>query len=66
MPSWGGRIAEYQIWWLVAYVRSMSGLASSTAATGRGDHMRANPPENSTGPGKPVDSSVPRSVEGPL
>jgi cytochrome c oxidase cbb3-type subunit III len=26
MPSWGGRIPEYQIWQLVTYVRSLNGL----------------------------------------
>ena len=26
MPSWGGRIPEYQIWELVSFVRSLSGL----------------------------------------
>jgi cytochrome c oxidase cbb3-type subunit 3 len=66
MPSFGGRIPEYQIWWIVAYVRSMSGLASKGAATGRDDHMRSNPPENSQGAEKPVNSSVPRAAEGPL
>ena len=25
MPSWGGRIPEYQIWQLVSFVRSLSG-----------------------------------------
>jgi cytochrome c oxidase cbb3-type subunit III len=29
MPSWGGRIPEYQIWQLVAYVRSMAGLEAA-------------------------------------
>jgi cytochrome c oxidase cbb3-type subunit 3 len=66
MPTFGGRIPEYQIWWLVAYVRSMSGLASQGAATGRDDHMRSNPPENSRGKENPVNSSVPRGAEGPL
>jgi cytochrome c oxidase cbb3-type subunit 3 len=32
MPAYGGRIAEYQLWQIVAYVRSMSGLNESTAA----------------------------------
>lgn len=26
MPSWGGRIPEYQIWQIIAFVRSMNGL----------------------------------------
>jgi cytochrome c oxidase cbb3-type subunit 3 len=41
MPSFSGRIPEYEVWELVAYVRSMSGLTSQTAASGRGDEMRS-------------------------
>jgi cytochrome c oxidase cbb3-type subunit 3 len=32
MPAFGGRIVEYQIWQIVAYVRSLSGLDTDTAA----------------------------------
>jgi len=32
MPAYGGRIVEYQIWQIVAYVRSMSDLDKDTAA----------------------------------
>jgi cytochrome c oxidase cbb3-type subunit 3 len=39
MPSWGGRIPEYQIWQIVAYVRSLSGQEPSFAAPARSDHM---------------------------
>ena len=45
MPSFGGKIAEQQIWQLVAYVRSMSGLASATASPGRDDALSAKEPE---------------------
>lgn len=44
MPSFGGRIAAYQIWEIVAYVRSLSGLVSPDAASGRSDHMEVRPP----------------------
>ena len=47
MPAFEGRIPAYQIWQLVAYVRSMSGLGSRNAAPGRQDHMRGEPPQNS-------------------
>jgi cytochrome c oxidase cbb3-type subunit 3 len=60
MPSWGGRIPAYQIWQLVAYVRSLSGLVPKDAAPGRDDHMKANPPENSTKPERPVNSAPPK------
>jgi cytochrome c oxidase cbb3-type subunit III len=39
MPSFGGKIAEYQVWQITAYVRSMSGLAPKFASPGRPDHM---------------------------
>jgi len=37
MPSFKGRIPEDQVWQLVAYVRSMSGLAATNAAPSRTD-----------------------------
>ncbi|HYG97530.1 MAG TPA: c-type cytochrome [Terriglobales bacterium] len=45
MPSFRGKIPEYQVWWLVAYVRSMSGNVPKDAAPSRSDHMSANKPE---------------------
>jgi cytochrome c oxidase cbb3-type subunit III len=65
MPAWGSRIPEYQIWQLVAYVRSMSGLASAAAAPSRSDHMKGPPPPNTVDPRKPTDSNVPKSAEMP-
>jgi cytochrome c oxidase cbb3-type subunit 3 len=65
MPSFMGRVPEYQIWQLAAYVRSMSGQAKQDAALGRDDHMKNSPPPNSTDPAKPQNSSVPKSAEGP-
>jgi cytochrome c oxidase cbb3-type subunit III len=46
MPSFRGRIQEDQVWQLVAYVRSMSGLMPSDAAPGRSDSMAAKDPES--------------------
>jgi cytochrome c oxidase cbb3-type subunit 3 len=58
MPSFSGRIPQYQIWQLVAYVRSISGHAALTAAPGRSDAMEVTPrPENSS------DTPVPQSPE---
>jgi cytochrome c oxidase cbb3-type subunit 3 len=45
MPSYGGRIPADQVWQLVAYVRSLSGLEPKSAVPIRGDHMHAKPPE---------------------
>lgn len=40
MPSFGGRIPSQQVWQLVAYVRSLSGLTRYDARPGRADDMR--------------------------
>src|SRR3954454_16116565 len=48
MPSFRGKLPDYQIWQLAAYVRSLSGLASKDAAPGRNDDMQSRKPENST------------------
>jgi cytochrome c oxidase cbb3-type subunit 3 len=47
MPSFGGKIPDYQIWELVAYVRSLSGLVNPTVATSRDDHMQVKVAEQS-------------------
>jgi cytochrome c oxidase cbb3-type subunit 3 len=57
MPSFRGRIPDYEIWQLAAYVRSMGGLTSKSAVTGREDHMKGKPPENSLPPQQPRNSS---------
>lgn len=43
MPAWGGRIPEYQIWQIVAYVRSMNGQQPTSATPTRPDTMETNP-----------------------
>lgn len=43
MPSWGGRIPEYQIWQLVAYIRSLNGEQPASAMAGRADTIETNP-----------------------
>ena len=47
MPSFRQKIPDYQVWQLVAYVRSMSGLVNKNAAPGRSDEMNTKTPENS-------------------
>jgi cytochrome c oxidase cbb3-type subunit 3 len=39
MPSFANRIPDYQVWELVAYVRSMSGQLPSDVAPSRSDQM---------------------------
>jgi cytochrome c oxidase cbb3-type subunit 3 len=43
MPSFAGRIPAPQVWMLVAYVRSLSGLTPSAARSSRTDHMMMYP-----------------------
>jgi cytochrome c oxidase cbb3-type subunit III len=43
MPAWGDRIPEYQIWQIVAYVRSMSGQQPTSATPTRPDAIETNP-----------------------
>ena len=59
MPAWRGKIPDYQIWQLAAYVRSMSGLAPKDAAPGRSDHMSGKPAESSTPRLQPKNSGTP-------
>jgi cytochrome c oxidase cbb3-type subunit 3 len=46
MPAFGGKIESTQVWQLVAYVRSMSGLGDKSANPGRDDAIKNRPPEN--------------------
>jgi cytochrome c oxidase cbb3-type subunit III len=45
MPAFGNLIPESQVWQLVGYVRSMSGLVRADIAPGRNDDLQAVPPE---------------------
>lgn len=55
MPSFRGRIPEEQAWEIVAYVRSLSGLVPSDAATNRADTLSGAPPEYLREPLRPGD-----------
>jgi len=44
MPAFGGKLAHDQVWQLVAYVRSLSGLVQQNATSARDDHMQATAP----------------------
>ncbi len=43
MPSWGGKVPEYQIWEIVAFVRSMNGQQPRSATASRLDMIEPNP-----------------------
>jgi len=55
MPAWAGRIPEFQMWELVAYCRSLSGLAPPSAA----------PDPRATGSTRPVPTSGTRECAQP-
>jgi cytochrome c oxidase cbb3-type subunit III len=42
MPTWGGRIPEYQVWQIVAYIRSLNGEQPASATAGRADTIETN------------------------
>jgi cytochrome c oxidase cbb3-type subunit III len=60
MPSFRGKIPNDQVWEIVAYVRSLSGLANQWAADARDDHTKGPPPPNSVPEGTPHNNSEPQ------
>ena len=48
MPSFRGKLPEYQVWQLAAYVQSLSGMVPKDAASGRGEEMFVKKPESLT------------------
>jgi cytochrome c oxidase cbb3-type subunit 3 len=61
MPSWHDQLTEQQVWQLVAYVRSLSGLIPKDVRPGRDDHMMSKPPEQQTPTAMPSQSQLPQS-----
>ncbi|NOK36042.1 cytochrome C [Corallococcus exercitus] len=61
MPSFRGKIPDTQVWQLVAYVRSMSGLLKKDVAPGRSDTLNTRPSESS----KARETPRPEEVEQP-
>ena len=58
MPAFGDKMPDAQVWQLVAYVRSLSGLASKDATPARSDHLQAHtsaPPPPRTRVHEPLD-----------
>lgn len=54
MPSFRNRIPQYQVWEIVAYVRSLSGLLPKDVAPSRNDQLYVKPPEQSMPKQTPV------------
>ena len=65
MPSFRGKLPDYQVWQLAAYVRSLSGQAPMDAAPSRDDDMQYKKPENSKDKEPMKNASRPKSVEMP-
>jgi len=65
MPSFGGHVPDNDVWKLVAYVRSLSGLASSGAAPNRADSMQVKKPESDAEQQKPVVAAPAGASERP-
>jgi cytochrome c oxidase cbb3-type subunit 3 len=66
MPSFGNRIPEDEIWQLVAYVRSLSGLAPKNASPSRDDALQVKRAENRMQPApSPVVSATSGSSKQP-
>jgi cytochrome c oxidase cbb3-type subunit III len=65
MPSFRGKLGNDQVWQLVAYVRSMSGLLPKDVASGRNDDMQVRSQEQSTQKALPTQSFLPGSAEHP-
>ncbi|MBV9215779.1 MAG: cytochrome c [Acidobacteria bacterium] len=65
MPSFRGKLPDYKVWQLAAYVRSLSGQAPSHAAPGRDDDLQVGKPENSQDKKKPQNSTASKSAEAP-
>jgi cytochrome c oxidase cbb3-type subunit III len=48
MPTWRGRIPDYQVWQLVTYVRSLANQQPKSATPARSDHIETNPAQPKT------------------
>ncbi len=65
MPSFRGKLGDDQVWQIVAYVRSMSGLLAKDVASGRNDDMQVRSQEQSTDKAVPQQSAPAKSAEQP-
>jgi cytochrome c oxidase cbb3-type subunit 3 len=65
MPSFRGRLGSSQVWQLVAYVRSMSGLVPKDVAPGRNDGLMVKAPELAAPDSSPAQQPVPPGGERP-
>jgi cytochrome c oxidase cbb3-type subunit 3 len=59
MPAYRGKIPNYQIWELAAYVRALGGLQGKAIRTTRDDHMMFKESEQARNKGHPTPTFVP-------
>ena len=64
MPSFGGKLPDYQVWELVAYVRSLSGQLPSDIAPSRSDTMAVGKAEQARQKEHPADEN-PQPIQHP-
>ena len=60
MPSYSGKLTTQQVWQIVAYVRSLSGLSGSTVSSSRQDHMYLSPDLAIQPTEKPRGQTIPK------
>lgn len=65
MPSFRGKLSNSQVWQLVAYVRSLSGLGRHDVRGGRGDDMYYKSSEQNTTAKPRSNSGTPPASEMP-
>lgn len=65
MPSFANKIPDYQVWELVAYVRSMSGQLPSDVAPSRSDEMPVVKAEQGRKKEHPADEHQQKIQQGP-
>jgi cytochrome c oxidase cbb3-type subunit 3 len=60
MPSFRGKIADMQVWQLVAFIQSMNGQSSMDSLPGRSDHLKSATPENGRAAETPQQTGAPQ------
>lgn len=65
MPSFRGKLSNDQVWQLVAYVRSLSGIGRRDVRSGRGDEMYGKSSEQNTKTRPPRTAGTPPASQMP-
>ena len=65
MPAFRGKLSNQQVWQLVAYVRTMSGLTPMASRPSRDDNMHITASYITQKPEKPKQAGIPGASEKP-